>query len=644
MAKGLEVSGEEDGAASERQPGWLRAQLARIDACFVTREIFLRSDDSVRYLRISATAQKTLTAATALAAVWLLSSTAGTFHLSTVIANKNLEIEQSKADYADLVADIRDYELRFVELTGALDANQEQLLALLEQAPENGKSKAEERPDPATTAAEGQGSNFSRFLDGLRGLAGQTVELRDDIAKMKTQLDSIQQAKLKVDSAHKQLVERLREKDTTIADLQGETDQLTQEIAELKSALQAAEQSIASGDAANAEALAQLDRNTDTIGSLRRGRDSLQQELVETRDRLADNQRMLSAVRTSKDQALAQSADREERIIALSDDRDRLQQQVASLEEALQNATGRLKESASLRADSDRRTEDLQRRLAQSEKGESELKQREETLQNAVAAADRRANEMARQTEQINAQMLSLKSQMSAMREEQIALIKQLSERTKGSVVKAETFLSRLKLPVEDLLQEAEERLEGGKGGPFVPLSEEVSDEDRRQDAHLLTNLVSLDNSLERLEAMRELLSRMPLGAPLENYRFSSGYGMRRDPINGRRAMHYGLDLVGPFRSDLTATASGVVTKAGWMAGYGRLVEVQHAFGFKTRYAHMKRISVKVGQRVERGDKVGQLGNSGRSTGPHLHYEVWYEGRRVNPYHYVKAEIDVLQN
>jgi murein DD-endopeptidase MepM/ murein hydrolase activator NlpD len=100
--------------------------------------------------------------------------------------------------------------------------------------------------------------------------------------------------------------------------------------------------------------------------------------------------------------------------------------------------------------------------------------------------------------------------------------------------------------------------------------------------------------------------------------------------------------MAGPVGTPIYATADGVVTHADWQSGYGRLIKVQHEFGLETRYAHLSRIRVKKGQRVSRGDLIGDMGNSGRSTGPHLHYEVRVGGKAVNPMTYIKAGRDVF--
>jgi murein DD-endopeptidase MepM/ murein hydrolase activator NlpD len=113
---------------------------------------------------------------------------------------------------------------------------------------------------------------------------------------------------------------------------------------------------------------------------------------------------------------------------------------------------------------------------------------------------------------------------------------------------------------------------------------------------------------------------------------------MRTDPINGHRSAHRGIDFDAPMGAPVMSVAEGVVTFAGIRHGYGNVVEIDHGNGYMTRYAHNSRLEVKVGQRVHIGDTIAKVGSTGRSTGPHCHFEVWLHGRAVNPIAYVKSK------
>jgi len=165
--------------------------------------------------------------------------------------------------------------------------------------------------------------------------------------------------------------------------------------------------------------------------------------------------------------------------------------------------------------------------------------------------------------------------------------------------------------------------------------------------ADVLENLDRLARALEdrseHLTALESLLmdrqlskAATPNGWPVEKGWMSSPFGIRADPFTGRRAFHRGVDIASPLGSPILAMADGVVSHAGLKQGYGLMVEVTHGHGYTTRYAHASEVLVKVGDRVTKGDKVARVGSSGRSTGPHLHFEVFREDKAANPVSYLR--------
>ena len=154
----------------------------------------------------------------------------------------------------------------------------------------------------------------------------------------------------------------------------------------------------------------------------------------------------------------------------------------------------------------------------------------------------------------------------------------------------------------------------------------------------------TLEEELDRRRALRDVLRQIPLAPPLDYYHLSSGYGMRKDPINGRRAMHHGIDMVPPFLERVLAPAPGVVTFSGRNGAYGRFVEIDHGNGIVTRYGHLRRVYVKRGDEVGFRDRIAQVGRTGRSTGVHLHYEITIDGKSVDPLKFIKAGRDVFED
>ncbi len=145
------------------------------------------------------------------------------------------------------------------------------------------------------------------------------------------------------------------------------------------------------------------------------------------------------------------------------------------------------------------------------------------------------------------------------------------------------------------------------------------------------------DVSMDQLMLLDSIVSRLPLGVPMHGAKVTSGYGRRHDPFNHRWSMHTGVDFAHYDGAPIYATNSGVVKAAGWANAYGNQVEISHGLGITTRYSHLSKMHVSAGQRVKEGQIVGAQGSTGRSTGGHLHYEVYFNGHPLNPSNFLKA-------
>ncbi len=147
----------------------------------------------------------------------------------------------------------------------------------------------------------------------------------------------------------------------------------------------------------------------------------------------------------------------------------------------------------------------------------------------------------------------------------------------------------------------------------------------------------SIFNSWKRLDQIKQGVIAIPSAKPVDEFKFTSGYGVRSDPFRHYAAMHAGIDLAGPLGTPIYATADGVVSFAGWYRGYGNLIELAHGKAIETRYGHLSKIYVKPNTRVKRGQLIGLMGSTGRSTGSHLHYEVRIDGHAVNPVPFIQS-------
>jgi murein DD-endopeptidase MepM/ murein hydrolase activator NlpD len=152
-----------------------------------------------------------------------------------------------------------------------------------------------------------------------------------------------------------------------------------------------------------------------------------------------------------------------------------------------------------------------------------------------------------------------------------------------------------------------------------------------------------LATSLGRMDAMERALAAIPTSMPAAVMLMSSGFGYRSDPFTGGGAMHAGLDFKGPIGTPILAAAEGKVTSAGNQGGYGNCIEITHANGLVTRYAHLSGFNVSLGQKVARGVQIARMGSTGRSTGSHLHFEVRLNGQAINPRKFLEANPDVLE-
>jgi murein DD-endopeptidase MepM/ murein hydrolase activator NlpD len=225
-------------------------------------------------------------------------------------------------------------------------------------------------------------------------------------------------------------------------------------------------------------------------------------------------------------------------------------------------------------------------------------------------------------------------TEIRLMEEKNDQIFRQLEEAMTVSVKPLDKMFEAAGMDPDRILGEVR-RGYSGQGGPLTPLSfstrgEEVLSEDTIRANRLL-------NQMDRLNLYRIAAQKAPFATPVKDpFRFTSGFG----PRWGR--MHSGTDFAAAHGTPIYSTADGVVVHAGWSSGYGKLIKIQHQFGIETRYAHLSRIRVKVGQRISRGERIGDMGNTGRSTGTHLHYEVRVGGRAVNPMIYIKAANDVF--
>jgi len=377
---------------------------------------------------------------------------------------------------------------------------------------------------------------------------------------------------------------------------------------------------------------------------------------------------------SSREQSQRQQAMYEERLNALSGDRDLRAEEAARAQERFNLALAQVAQMQSrLLASEDRRREletgieviqsTLRRTIV--ERDEARARAEEASLALAASTGSARTEEgreqdvadtlailtdalgsaaqerdlMEAAAEKSAERVESVLSEKRAIQRQNDEIFAKLEEAVTVSMEPLDNMFRDAGLSPDDLLS-AVRKGYSGTGGPLSPISMSTSGARIMPEAARANAILQ---GLDRMNMYRIAAFKTPFAMPVNTpVRFTSGFGGRNDPFGRGWRRHEGQDLAGAYGSPILATAEGVVTFAGWESGYGRLVKIRHEFGIETRYAHLSQIRVDVGDRVSRGERIGDMGNSGRSTGTHLHYEIRIGGEAINPMTFIKAARDVF--
>lgn len=381
---------------------------------------------------------------------------------------------------------------------------------------------------------------------------------------------------------------------------------------------------------------------------------------------------------TARDQTLREQAMYGARLNALSLERDARAEEARKAQERFYVAMTQISEMQQRLLDSEeRRTEmetgieAIQATLLTAMRDRDEAHRRAELviaeLEAATGTTNTQAGILAAKTSTIEAladrlmrtaegrDMASAQAKDAAQEVEELIFAARLAdERTDRILGRLEQAATASLEPLQQVFQQADldtdriieevRRTYTGQGGPLVPLSVSSRGPDGETEIDPIAERANaLLTKMDEVNLHRVAAEMAPFYRPVQAaFRFTSPFGYRRDPKTGGRRMHNGTDFASAVGTPILAAGDGVVIQAGWSGGYGRLVTIQHAFGYTTRYAHMSQIRVSQGQRVSRGDRIGDMGNSGRSTGPHLHYEVRLNGTPVNPMTFIRAGQNVF--
>ncbi len=298
---------------------------------------------------------------------------------------------------------------------------------------------------------------------------------------------------------------------------------------------------------------------------------------------------------------------------------------LASKQEKIQSAEERL---AKYRDGIDEVTEDLTKRQDMLDTLYTEHFGEEAKAAEKAGAS----NEEEKKADKIS-KIMPMAAGLARIEARQIIFAEELTKVAMKRALRAEAAIREYGLNPKMLSGESAE----AQGGPFIPFfgKREAKISDPR--------FGKLAAALDRMNRMESSLNSIPTAMPAAVMSMSSNYGYRRDPFTGGGAMHSGIDFKGPHGSAILSAATGRVTFAGWQGGYGKCIEITHANGLVTRYAHLSGFNVQEGQKVSRGFRIASMGSTGRSTGTHLHFEVRLNGQAVNPMKFLEFNSDVLE-
>lgn len=521
------------------------------NSVFRERELILRSQGRVIFLRLTQRLQVGAFLLTATVTIWGVGMTAMSALKGHVIDVKNEEIREARVAYEDLFEEVLRYQKKVANVTSNLRESQESLLARVDKAVKGGKAPA-------------------RMKTGSAGGAGQVTGLRQHLAALDEKVQMMTQTNILLDGS----------------------------LGKIKTELTLA------GD--------ERDNIIRTRTKLRERVAELEDHLIRARTEAAYLDRRVGEVRDSLDTTRG-AYDK------VLEERTGLQQQVAVLEAGVKDSRSRA-EGAEL---------DLRQvlnKLERTTKGGDR-----ETVATVISDVQELNGAMATgDTVPLRDRTLGLIQRLDELHTAQGNVLDRLGERTVKNIEEAERLVSMTGLDLNAVLKRATKTFYG-QGGPMI----EVPDGEGLNG--LPGSVSEIDSQLTRWSGLRALLKRIPLISPVDFYHKASKYGLRSDPMNQRRSMHLGVDLAGWRGAPVYASAPGRVVFAGRKGRFGLLVEIDHGYGIRTRYAHLMKILVKRGDEVDHRHQIALLGSTGRSTGPHVHYEIRFDGKPLDPSNFIRA-------
>ncbi len=570
----------------------IRRVISRI---FRERELLIRSDGEVKFLRFGPRFQMAVAAVLVGGTIWAATALPVAVMQRLTISTNESQIFEAKLAYEDLLEEIIEYRDTVDQVAAELRASKAELEAQLAQAGEYERMLAEagdSQAGPRAAVAQSRQAlqqHLDKVNGALSGVASDGEELESMIAKIRADLAASDSGRALVENARTRLKERAEGLEHRLATVVGDNQKMQERNAALTSNLQVT-------SAERDGLLRQRQKLRGTIANLESQVASLEHE----RDRLEKHSAGL-AEDLGATRALA--AD-------LTDERNGLQELLAAADSEL----------LLTRAQQDVIWDDL-RGVAMS-------------LQEVTGDATELEESSPRQ---LRTQIDNLLADLTNRQAVEEVVLQRATERAASSIQEVEKIVAMTGLDPDRLLARARQG-QLGQGGPFIAAAEFPSDE------KIGDTMLSLDSNMTRWESLTEILRVLPLALPVDTYHLTSTFGPRIDPVKKRRSQHNGIDMGGWTNTPIWAAAPGTVVHSGRKGRYGIVVEIDHGYGIKTRYAHLNKSLVEVGEVVGHRQRIALLGSTGRSTGPHLHYEVLYDGKPLDPMKFIKAGRYVFKN
>lgn len=438
----------------------------------------------------------------------------------------------------------------------------------------------------------------------------QTLDrYRRDNANVTRSLEENQEKVARLGALNVSLAERMEVLVSRLDETRAARDAGEEEQRVLNGRLATLESELADLDTTKSQLETRLGAVRNLLSSAAEDRGRLETERDDLEERLETLRAGVEGLNKQRGGLVGQLRTTETLLAQVAEDRDEIMAEREQLEEQIAGYEGDVEQLVTERTG-------LQQRLVSAE---AKLWSVLEDRSRVASERDALANE----TEVLTDRLAELQASQSAV-------LARLETSTGETVRRLEQAIEITGLDLEQMLARS---LDGSAvGGPFVPLLPDGS-----PGSAMASRLASLDEQLDAWHGLQALLAQLPLAAPIDGYHVSSPFGQRKDPITKRLAMHLGQDLKAPRNTAVNAPAPGRVTFVGWKGAYGKFVEIDHGFGVRTRYGHLEKILVERGQEIAFRDQLGSVGSTGRSTGPHLHYEVLVDSRQQDPEKFIRA-------